>query len=207
VGPSELVGGDHRLPAALLAARLGRLQPGVRAFADQVALELRQRAEDVENERPARRRGSRSGSRLLWSPARAPCRSGAPSSGRAGRASTPPVHRRGAGRRARRPSPAARPWRPTRGPGTPSRSRRLPARRAAAPGSARRWRLLHTRSAPRFSPRPLSRPAIIASVLPLSTDVAGQTWPWPPDLRLPDGACRRFAPTKLDRLRPTLSLA
>ena len=55
--PGQLVGRDHRLPTSLPAARFSRLQPGVRALTDQVALELRERAEDVEDQHAARGRG------------------------------------------------------------------------------------------------------------------------------------------------------
>ena len=55
--PLQLVGGDDRLAPTLSPARGGSAQPGPGALADQVALELAQRAEHVENESSARRGG------------------------------------------------------------------------------------------------------------------------------------------------------
>lgn len=53
----QLVGGDNRLSPALPPTCGGSGQPGLGALADQVALELAQRAEDVEDEPSARRGG------------------------------------------------------------------------------------------------------------------------------------------------------
>ena len=50
----QLVGGDNRLSPALPPACGGSGQPGLGALADQVALELAQCAEDVEDEPSAR---------------------------------------------------------------------------------------------------------------------------------------------------------
>ncbi len=49
----QLVGGDNRLSPALPPTSGGGSQPGLGALADQVALELAQRAEHVEDEPPA----------------------------------------------------------------------------------------------------------------------------------------------------------
>ncbi len=46
----QLVGGDNRLSPALPPTSGGGSQPGLGALADQVALELAQRAEHVEDE-------------------------------------------------------------------------------------------------------------------------------------------------------------
>ena len=53
----QLVGGDNRLSPALPPTSGGGSQPGLGALADQVALELAQRAEHVEDEPPAWRGG------------------------------------------------------------------------------------------------------------------------------------------------------
>lgn len=50
--PSEPVLGDGRLAPALAFPRRDSNEPGTRALLDQVALELVQRPEDVEHERP-----------------------------------------------------------------------------------------------------------------------------------------------------------
>jgi hypothetical protein len=44
------VGGHDRRPAAVAAAGAGRGQPSIGAFADEVAFELGQGGEDVEDE-------------------------------------------------------------------------------------------------------------------------------------------------------------
>jgi hypothetical protein len=53
----ELVAGQHRRPAAAAAAGAGRGQPGAGALADQVAFELGQGGEHVEDELAARSGG------------------------------------------------------------------------------------------------------------------------------------------------------
>jgi hypothetical protein len=50
----QLVGSDDRFSPTLSTACGGSGQPGLGAFADQVTLELTQRAEYVEDEPPAR---------------------------------------------------------------------------------------------------------------------------------------------------------
>lgn len=52
--PLQLIGGDDRLSPALSSASGGSGQPGFGALADQVALELGERAEHMEDEPPAR---------------------------------------------------------------------------------------------------------------------------------------------------------
>lgn len=49
----EFVGRDYRPPAATAASLARGFQPGVGALADQVTLELGERAEDVEDQHPA----------------------------------------------------------------------------------------------------------------------------------------------------------
>jgi hypothetical protein len=56
-GAGELLGRDRRLATAFAAARLGRFQTGACALADEVALELRERAEQMKDERAAGRGG------------------------------------------------------------------------------------------------------------------------------------------------------
>ena len=51
----QLVGRNDRLPAALLSSLLSRFQTGSRSFSNEIALKLRERAENVENERATRR--------------------------------------------------------------------------------------------------------------------------------------------------------
>ncbi|ALT20312.1 hypothetical protein TP48_22175 (plasmid) [Xanthomonas citri pv. citri] len=53
----QLVGGDDWFASALAPASGGGTQPGLGALANQIALELAQRAEHVEDEPPARRGG------------------------------------------------------------------------------------------------------------------------------------------------------
>ena len=53
----QLVGSDNRLASAFAPACGGSGQPGLGALADQVALELAQRTEHMEDEPPARRGG------------------------------------------------------------------------------------------------------------------------------------------------------
>jgi hypothetical protein len=55
--PLQLVGGNDRLASTFSPASGGSGQPGLGALADQVALELAQCAEHMEDEPPARRRG------------------------------------------------------------------------------------------------------------------------------------------------------
>jgi hypothetical protein len=50
VGHLELVSGQHRWSAAVAATGSGRGQPGAGAFADEVAFELGQGGEHVEDE-------------------------------------------------------------------------------------------------------------------------------------------------------------
>src|SRR5215207_20720 len=54
---SDLLGGEGFAPAALASSGSGRGKPGLGALADDVALELRKGAEDVEDELPAAGRG------------------------------------------------------------------------------------------------------------------------------------------------------
>ena len=59
--PLQLVGGDNRLASAFPTACGGGGQSGFGAFADQVAIELAERAELVEDESPARCGGATPG--------------------------------------------------------------------------------------------------------------------------------------------------
>jgi hypothetical protein len=52
----ELIRRNDRFPAAFLSPLFSRFQTGSRSLANEIALELRERTEDVENERAARRR-------------------------------------------------------------------------------------------------------------------------------------------------------
>src|SRR5215213_4808266 len=54
---SDLLGGEGFAPAALASSGSGRGKPGLGALADDVALELRKGAEDVEDELSATGRG------------------------------------------------------------------------------------------------------------------------------------------------------
>ena len=51
--PLQFLGGDDRLASALSTACGGSGQPGFGALTDQIALELAQRAEHMEDEPPA----------------------------------------------------------------------------------------------------------------------------------------------------------